>query len=131
MSRTDLIADCFTVIRNAARSKKEDAYIPYSGPMLAICDILKREGYLENYKEVDLEKKKKIRVYLKYLGKKSSIIQIKRVSRPGRRVYVGSSSIPSALDGYGLTILSTSTGIISGRQAREKGIGGEVIGMVW
>jgi len=131
MSRTDSISDAFTIIRNAARAKKEDAYILYSNPLLKICEILKNEGYLENFKEVDLEKFKKIKVYLKYDGKKSVITQIKKVSLPGRRVYADKKSIPAALDGYGVTLVSTSGGIITDRQAKEKGVGGEVIGMVW
>ena len=131
MSRTDLISDCFTMIRNAVRAYKEDVTIPYSYVMAKVCGILKSEGYLENYKEVDLEHTKTIKVYLKYEGKKSPLSQIKRVSRPGRRVYVGSEDIPASLDGYGITIVSTSSGIMTDKQAREKRVGGEVLGMVW
>jgi len=131
MSRTDLISDAFTIIRNALRAKKEDADIPYSNSLSRICEILKTEGYLENFKEVDLGKFKKIKVYLKYEGKKSIISQIKNISSPGRRVYTKGKSIPSALGGYGVTLVSTSGGILTDRQAKEKGIGGEVIGMVW
>jgi len=131
MSRTDLISDGFTIIRNAFRAKKEDAHIPYSNPLLKICEIFKKEGYLENFKEVDLEKFKKIKVYLRYEGNKSVITQIKRVSTPGRRVYTTGKRIPSALGGYGVTLISTSGGILTGRQAKEKGVGGEVIGMIW
>jgi len=131
MSRTDLISDAFTIIRNALRAGKEDAYIPYSNSLLKICEILKKEGYLENFKEVDLEKLKKIKVYLRYEGKKSVITQIKKISSPGRRVYTKRKSIPIALGGYGITLVSTSGGILTDRQAKAKGIGGEVIGMVW
>jgi len=131
MSRTDLISDAFTIIRNALRAEKEDAYIPYSNPLSKICEILKREGYLENFKEVDLEKFKKIKVYLKYEDKKSVISQIEKISSPGRRVYTKRKSIPSALGGYGVTLVSTSGGILTDKEAKEKGIGGEVIGMVW
>ena len=131
MSRTDLISDAFTIIRNALRAKKEDAYIPYSNPLLKICEILKKEGYLENFKEVDLEKFKKIKVYLKYEGKKSVLSQIKKISSPGRRVYTKRESIPVALGGYGVTLISTSGGILTDKEAKEKGVGGEVIGMVW
>ncbi len=131
MSRTDLISDAFTIIRNALRAKKEDAYIPYSNPLSKICEILKREGYLENFKEVDLEKFKKIKVYLKYEGKKSVISQIEKISSPGRRVYAKRKNIPSALGGYGVTLVSTSGGILTDKEVKEKGIGGEVIGMVW
>ncbi len=131
MSRTDLIGDAFTVIRNALRARKEETYIPYSKSLSVICEILKREGYLENFKEVDLERLKKIKVYLKYDGKESVITQIKRVSTPGRRVYAKGKSVPSVLRGYGLAIISTSSGICTDKEARQKGIGGEVLGMVW
>jgi len=131
MSRTDLISDAFTIIRNASKAKKEEAYVPYSNSLLRICEILKNEGYLENFKEVDLEGFKKIKVYLKYEDKESIITQIKKISSPGRRVYAKRKSIPSALDGYGVTLVSTSEGILTDRQAKERGVGGEVVGMVW
>lgn len=131
MSRTDLISDAFTIIRNALRAKKEETYIPYSRVLAQICDILKREGYLENFKEIDLENIKQIKVYLKYEGKRSLISEIKKVSTPGRRLYVKRKNIKPVLQGYGLAIVSTSAGILTDKEAREKGIGGELIGMVW
>ncbi len=131
MSRTDLIADAFTIIRNAAKVKKDDAIIPYSKVVLKICDILKREGYLENYKEVDLGKFKNIKVYLKYDGKKCVISEIKKVSKAGRRIYVNRAKIPSVLKGYGIALISTSSDILTDKEAREKGIGGEYMGLVW
>lgn len=131
MSRTDLISDAFTIIRNAARAKQEETYIPYSNILIDICKILKSEGYLNNFKEVDLENFKKIKLYLKYEGKKSAINQIKKVSKPGRREYIKARDISSSLQGYGITLISTSRGIFTDKEAKEKGIGGEVIGMVW
>ncbi|MCF7908806.1 MAG: 30S ribosomal protein S8 [Candidatus Omnitrophica bacterium] len=131
MSRTDVISDAFTIIRNASRARMEETHIPYSNSLAKICAILKNEGYLENFKEVDLEGFKKIKVYLKYQNKKGIIDQIKKVSKPGRRIYVKQQDIPRALGGYGVTIVSTSSGMLSGKEAREKGLGGEVIGMVW
>ena len=131
MSRTDTISDAFTIIRNASRAKREEAYIPYSNSLTKICDILKREGYLENFKEVDLEGFRKIKVYLKYQNKKSIIAEIKKVSKPGRRIYVKKDAMPKALDGYGVTIISTPQGIFTDKEVKEKGLGGEVIGMVW
>jgi len=131
MSRTDLISDAFTVIRNASRAKKEEAYIPYSNPLLKICEILKKEGYLENFKEVELKTYKKIKVYLKYEGKKGVIKHIEKISSPGRRVYAKRKNIPSTLGGYGVTIVSTSAGIFTDKEARQKGVGGEIIGRVW
>jgi len=130
MSRTDLISDGFTIIRNGGRAKKEEVYIPCSKSLLRICEILKVEGYLDNFKEVDLGSLKKIKVYLKYEGKKSVISQIERVSTPGRRVYAKRKSVPITLNGYGLTLVSTSGGIITDKEAKEKGIGGEVMGRV-
>jgi len=131
MSRTDTISDAFTIIRNASRARQEETYIPYSNSLAKICDILKREGYLENFKEVDLEGFRKIKVYLKYQGKKSIIGEIKKISKPGRRVYVKNDAVPKALDCYGVTIISTPEGIFTDKEAKEKGLGGEVIGMVW
>jgi len=131
MSRTDLIADSFTIIRNAAKVKKDDALLPYSKIVFKICDILKREGYLENFKEVDLGHFKNIKVYLKYDGKNSVISQIKKVSKPGRRIYIDKTKIPSVLNGYGIALISTSSDIMTDKEAREKGIGGEYIGQVW
>jgi small subunit ribosomal protein S8 len=132
MSRTDFIGDCFTMIRNAIQAKKEDLYIPHSVGMATICGILKDEGYLDNFKEVDLEKFKKIRVYLKYIEKnKNAITEIRRLSRPGRRVYMACADVPRALNGYGITIVSTSSGLLTDKQAREKGVGGEIVGQVW
>ncbi len=131
MSRSDLIGDAFTIIRNGVRVQKEEVVIPHSVLLAKVCDILKNEGYIENFAEVDLGNYKQLKVYLRYEGKKSAITQIKRVSRPGRRVYVSGSDVPVALNGYGVTLMSTSSGILTDKQAKEKSTGGEVIGMVW
>lgn len=131
MSRTDIIADAFTIIRNAVGVKKEDTLIPYSKVLVKICELLKREGYIENFKEVDLGSFKSIKVYLRYDNKKSVLSQIKRVSKPGRRIYLKRQAVPSVLRGYGVGIISTSSDILSNKEAREKGLGGEYIGMVW
>lgn len=131
MSRTDLIGDAFTIIRNAAQARQEETLLPWSNLLVKICEILKQEGYLENFKEVDLERFKKIKVFLKYEGKKSIFTEIKRVSKPGRRIYVKGSKVPSVLRGYGIAIISTSSGILTDREARKKGVGGEILGMIW
>ena len=132
MSRTDLIADAFTIIRNAARVKKEEVLIPYSKLLVKIMEILKREGYIENFKELDMPGRfKMIKVYLKYEGKKSVINDIQRVSKPGRRIYVEKKNIPHILQGYGIAIISTSSGILTDKEARKLGVGGEYIGYVW
>ena len=132
MSRTDLIADAFTIIRNAARVKKEEVLIPYSKLLVKIMEILKREGYIENFKELDIPGRfKMIKVYLKYEGKKSVINDIQRVSKPGRRIYVDKKNIPRVLQGYGIAIISTSSGVLTDKEARKLGVGGEYIGYVW
>jgi small subunit ribosomal protein S8 len=130
MSRTDLTSDAFTIIRNALKNREEDVTIPFSNMMLKICDILKNEGYIENYKEME-GAIKKIKVYLRYNGKKPAITSIQKISTPGRRVYARRKDINSVLRGYGIKIVSTSHGLYTDRQVREKGLGGEVLGMVW
>jgi len=131
MSRTDLTSDAFTIIRNAVMVKAEEAMLPFSNMLVKILDILKREGYIENHKVVDGPSYKQIKVYLRYNGKKPAISKIKKVSTPGRRVYASRKEVNSVLRGYGISIVSTSSGIFSDREAREKGLGGEVVGMVW
>lgn len=131
MSRTDLVSDAFTIIRNAIKVKKEDVVIPYSNFLLKICEIVKREGYIDNFKEVESENFKKIKIYLKYERKKSVLKEIRKVSTPGRKVYIKKDQIPLILRGYGLAILSTSQGILTDREANAKGVGGEYIGVIW
>lgn len=131
MSRTDLISDVFTIIRNAIMVRHEETLVPHSNILMKICDILKRENYIENYKEVELKNFKNIKIYLKYNGKKSAISQIRRVSTPGLRVYVTRKHIPSVLRGHGIAIISTSKGIFTDKEAREACVGGEVLGKVW
>ncbi len=131
MSRTDLLADAFTIIRNGIRAKKEEVIIPYSKTLLKIIEILKNERYIENFKEMDVPPRKMIKVYLKYDGKKSAINDIQRISKPGRRIYTKRKNIPHILQGYGIAIISTSKGVLTDKEARKEGIGGEVIGYVW
>jgi small subunit ribosomal protein S8 len=131
MSKTDTIADALTIIRNASSTRKDDALLPYSKIMETICKILKREGYIEDVASVELDNYKKLKVFLKYLGKKSAITALKKVSRPGRRYYVTKDKIPLVLRGYGVSILSTSSGLFTGKEAKEKGLGGEVLAKVW
>jgi len=119
------------MMRNAIIAKKQEVVIPCSRLVGEIMEILKREGYIDNVKEVDLGSFKKLKVYLKYRGRKSVVNQIKKVSRPGRRRYVDKKNIPSVLKGYGLAIVSTSKGVVSDREAKELGVGGEVVCYVW
>lgn len=131
MSRTDLIADVFTIIRNAVMIKKENVDVPASNTVKAVLEILKKENYIEDTKFIDDKKQGRVRIYLKYIADKPAIRSIKRVSRPGLRVYVKRDKVPQVLRGRGLAIISTSKGIVTDRQAREAGLGGEVLGYIW
>ncbi|MDD5618741.1 MAG: 30S ribosomal protein S8 [Candidatus Omnitrophica bacterium] len=131
MSRTDLIADAFTMIRNASMAKKENLDVPASNTIKSILEILKNEGYIENFKLIEDKKQGLARIYLKYIAGKPAIRNIKRISRPGLRVYVRHQKVPSVLRGRGLAIISTSKGILTDKQVKESGIGGEIIGYIW
>ena len=131
MSRTDLIADIFTIIRNAIRIKKDTVDLPASGNIKSIMAILKTNEYIDNFKLIEDKKQGVVRVYLKYIAGKSAIRNIKRVSKPGLRVYVKGKKVPTVLRGRGLAIVSTSQGVITDKEARELGVGGEVIGYIW
>lgn len=131
MSRTDLIADVFTMVRNAGMAKKKTVDIPASNTIKAILDILKKENYIENYKLIEDNKQGIARVYLRYVAARPAIRTIKRVSLSSVRTYVGHAKIPSVLRGRGLAIISTSKGILTDKQARESGVGGEVLAYVW
>ena len=131
MSRTDLIADTFTIIRNGGMAKKESVDIPASNTTREILEILKRENYIDNLKTIEDKKQGILKVYLKYASGKPAIRNIRRVSKPGLRVYVKKDKIPSVLRGRGLAVISTPKGIMTGSEAKEQGLGGEVIGYVW
>lgn len=129
---TDPIADMLTRIRNASKTKLEKVDIPSSKLKVEIAKILKDEGYVKNVKLVKDRKQGVIRVYLKYADEEMPTIQgIKRISRPGRRMYVSSDSIPRVMGGLGVAILSTPKGIQTGKQAKKDNVGGEVICYVW
>jgi len=131
MSRTDLIADALTMMRNALLAKKDNVDIPASGSLKAILEILKKEAYIDNFKFIEDKKQGILRIYLKYLASKPAIRNIKRVSKPGLRVYVKRDKVPSVLRGRGLAIISTSRGIMTDKEAKELGVGGELIAYVW
>jgi len=131
MSRTDLIADTFTMIRNAIMAKKENLDVPSSNTMTSILGILKEEGYIDNFKQIEDKKQGILRIYLKYIADKSAIRNIKRISRPGLRVYAKTDKIPSVLRGRGLAIISTSKGVMTDKRAKESKLGGEIIAYIW
>ena len=132
MSMTDPIADLLTRIRNALQAKHADVDVPASQMKLEIVRILRDEGYIEDFDLREDESQGTINVRLKYLGDGSKpITGLQRVSRPGRRVYCGKDEIPKVLNGLGITIMSTSKGVMTGHACRQKGVGGEVLCNVW
>lgn len=132
MSMTDPIADLLTRIRNGLRAKKRWVNIPSSNEKMRILFILKEEKYIEDFILIDDKVKKQIRIFLKYDYQGSPVIAgIERVSKPGLRIYKNKKDLPRVLDGLGISILSTSKGIISNKTAKKIGVGGEVICNVW
>ncbi|HDL50809.1 MAG TPA: 30S ribosomal protein S8 [Firmicutes bacterium] len=129
---TDPIADLITRIRNANVVYKESTEVPYSRIKRNIVQILKDEGYISDYEVIEKDNKKTIKIYLKYGKNKERIIMgIQRVSKPGRRIYVGKDQVPKVLNGIGIAIISTSKGLVTDRVARKIGQGGEVLLYVW
>ena len=131
MYLTDPIADMLTRIRNANAVMHEKVDVPHSNLKDRLAEILKEEGYIANYKVVTDGNKKNIRVYLKYDGKERVIKGIKRISKPGRRVYSSVEDMPRVLSGLGIAIVSTSKGIVTDRVARRENVGGEILAYVW
>ncbi|MEW6456200.1 MAG: 30S ribosomal protein S8 [Acidobacteriota bacterium] len=132
MSLSDPIADMLTRIRNAILVYKKEVEIPSSHIKIEIAKILKEEGYIDNFKVEEDKKQEMLRIYLKWLNKKENVINgLKRVSKPGCRIYCSNDKIPRVLDGIGIAIISTSEGILTDKKCREKGIGGEIICYIW
>lgn len=128
---TDPIADMLTRIRNAVRIKSEKVDIPLSRMKLEITKILKEEGFIKAYKVLMSKSQGIIRVFPKYVDNESVISGLKRVSKPGRRVYVKKDEIPKVMGSVGIAILTTSKGILTDKECRSKGVGGEVICYIW
>ncbi|HHV56865.1 MAG TPA: 30S ribosomal protein S8 [Firmicutes bacterium] len=129
---TDPIADMLTRIRNANVARHEVVEIPGSRMKQAIAEILKAEGFIRDYEYVNDKKQGVLKVYLKYGPNKERVISdLRRISKPGLRVYVGRNEIPRVLKGLGIAILSTPRGVMSDKQARREGVGGEVLCYVW
>ncbi len=132
MNLTDPVADFLTRIRNAMRSRHQKLDVPASKLKAEIARILKEEGYIANYKPTEENGMKVIRVYLKYgVNNESVIKELKRISRPGCRVYQGKNDIRRVQGGLGIAILTTPKGVMTGRQARREGVGGELLAEVW
>jgi small subunit ribosomal protein S8 len=137
MSVSDPIADMLTRIRNAVMAGQTMTAMPSSKMKVAIAEILKAEGFVEDFEVVDGDRigQQVLRVRLKYIGerreRRSILTGLERISKPGRRVYTGKQDIPWVLSGMGISILSTSKGVMTGREARKLGVGGEVVCKVW
>ena len=132
MQITDTIADLLTRIRNAGDAKHETVDIPASNVKKAIADILLNEGYIKSWQLIEDGKQGVIRITLKYgAGKQKAIRGLRRVSKPGLRIYSGCEDMPKVMNGLGIAIVSTSKGIMTDKAARAAGIGGEVLAFVW
>ena len=132
MSVTDLTADQLTVIRNAIKVGKKTVTVKRSRMIEGILDIVKKEGFIGNYKVIEDNKQGQIKVYLKYLDDGTPVLEgLKKISKPGRREYLPAKKIKSVMGGVGISIVSTSQGLLTDEEAREKEIGGELICRIW
>ena len=132
MITTDPIADMLTRIRNANSSKHKTVDVPRSNMKLAIAEILFKEGYIKSYEEIEGNAQGIIRITLKYDEKGARVISgIKRISKPGLRIYASCEELPQVLNGLGIALISTSKGVKTDKEARKEGIGGEVLAYVW
>lgn len=132
MNTTDPIADMLTRIRNGNKSKVKTVDIPKSNMKLAIAEILYKEGYISSYEELDNDTQGVIRVTLKYDEKGKKVIAgLKRISKPGLRIYASKEELPKVLNGLGIAIISTPKGVMTDKEARKNNVGGEVLAYVW
>ena len=131
MQITDPIADMLTRIRNANAARHESVDVPASNMKKAIARILLEEGYIKNYQVIEDGKQGIIRIALKYVGKEKVISGIKRISKPGLRIYKSSEELPRVLKGLGIAIVSTSRGVMTDKKARKENVGGEILAFVW
>ena len=132
MNTTDPIADMLTRIRNANTSKHKTVDIPASKMKLSITEILFREGYIKSFEQVNDNAQGTIRITLKYGEKGTKVIDgLKRISKPGLKVYASKDELPKVLNGLGIAIISTSKGLMTDKEAREAGVGGEVLAYIW
>lgn len=132
MSVNDPISDMLTRIRNAGMARKTDTTMPATKILVAIATILKQEGYIADFNVVEQKPQNKLEIKLSYAPDKSHVIrEIKRVSKPGLRIYAGKDQLPRVRSGLGIAIVSTPQGVLTGYEARKRGIGGEVLCTVW
>ena len=132
MSASDPVADMLTKVRNAAIAGHEKVDVPASKLKLEIVKIMKTEGYIKNFKKLQEDGKNIIRIFLKYDDDNNPVIHgVKKISTPGRRVYSGYKDLPRVYNGYGTIIVSTSSGVTTGKKASEKQVGGELVCTIW
>jgi small subunit ribosomal protein S8 len=131
MNVSDPIADMLTRIRNATRARHEEVVVPASKTKLAIARILKDEGFIDDFSEFQEGPRNLVKIRLRYVGKVPVVSGLKRVSKPGLRVYAAKTDIPRVLGGLGVVIVSTSQGIMTGTEARKGQLGGEILAYVW
>lgn len=132
MSVSDPVADMLTKVRNASMARHEKVDVPASKLKMEIIKILKTEGYIKNFKKLQEDGKNIIRIFLKYDSQNNSVIHgLKKISTPGRRVYSGFKDLPRVCNGYGTLVVSTSAGVITGKKAVEKMVGGELLCTIW
>jgi len=131
MNVSDPIADMLTRIRNASRARHEEVVVPASKTKLAIARILKDEGFIDDFSELQEGPRNVVKIRLRYVGKVPVVSGLKRVSKPGLRVYAAKTEIPRVLGGLGVVIVSTSQGIMTGAEARKGQLGGEILAYVW
>lgn len=127
----DTIGDFLTILRNGIMASKHEIVVPYSNFKYEIAKILKEEGFINDYIVIVQDDHKKLKIFLRYVNGESAIHEITRVSRPGRRLYENSSNLKSVIGGLGISILTTSRGIMTNKKAKELSLGGEVICTVW
>lgn len=132
MPSTDPIADMLTLIRNGLMAGHRRVDMPSSRMRQAIAEVLKSEKFIENFKVMPDPKQDVLRIYLRYTGEQQPVIRsLKRISKPGRRVYVKRDEIPRVLGGMGMAILSTPDGVLTGKEAKKRGLGGELLAEIW
>lgn len=131
MPVTDVIADLLTRIRNAGAARHKEVEVPFSKMKWAVCEILLNQGYIEGFEKIENNVQGTIRIKLKYYNRQPVIKEMKRISKPGRRIYVNAREIPRIKNGLGIAVLSTSRGIMTDKMARKLNIGGELLFTVW
>lgn len=127
----DSISNMFVAIKNAQANKRQDVLIPFSKVKMSILQVLKDKDYIKEFQKQTKEDKDYINVIFNYKNGESTIHSIKRISKPGRKVYIKNKEIPIVLNGYGISIISTPKGIVSGHEAKKQNLGGELIAEVW